>query len=71
MNPDGMNVSDPQNYVPLYHKFFSLSDKNYDTINLNHAKYLKWGNEGFYFECQVIDENGASSKKRFLNTVLY
>jgi len=26
-NPDGMNVIDPQNYVPLYHTFFTLSDK--------------------------------------------
>ena len=66
VNPDGMNVSDPQNYVPLYHKFFSLSDKNYDTINLNHVKYLESvGNmkDSNIFECQVIDENGASSKR--------
>lgn len=65
-NPDGMNVTDPQNYVPLYHKFFSLSDKNYDSINLNHVKYLESvGNmkDSNIFECEVVDEKGTRSKK--------
>lgn len=66
VNPDGMNVTHPQNYVPLYHKFFSLSDKNFDTINLNHVKYLdSVGNmkDTNVFECNVVDENGTSTTK--------
>lgn len=66
VNPDGMNVSDPQNYVPLYHKFFSLSDKNYDSINLNHVKYLESVGDmkdSNIFECQVVDENGTLTTK--------
>ena len=64
--PDGMNVSDPQNYVPLYHKFFSLSDKNYDSINLNHVKYLDsvgTMKDSNVFECEVVNQNGSKSKK--------
>lgn len=66
VNPDGMNVSDPQNYVPLYHKFFSLSDKNYDSINLNHVKYLDsvgTMKDSNVFECEVVNKNGSTCKK--------
>jgi hypothetical protein len=65
VNPDGMNVTDPQNYVPLYHRFFSLSDKNYDSINLNHVKYLdNVGDmkDSNIFECEVVDDKGTRSK---------
>ena len=30
------SFSKPQNYVPLYKKFFSIDDNNYNNINLNH-----------------------------------
>ena len=66
VNPDGMNVTDPQNYVPLYRKFFSLSEKNYDTINLNNVKHLESvGNkkDTNIFECKVVDKNGSISTK--------
>lgn len=64
-NPDGMNVTDPQNYVPLYHKFFSLSDKNYDSITLNHVKYLDSVGimkDSNVFECDVVNEHGATKR---------
>lgn len=64
-NPDGMNVTDPQNYVPLYHRFFSLSDKNYDSITLNHVKYLDSVGimkDSNVFECDVVNENGATKR---------
>jgi hypothetical protein len=35
-NPALVNVKSLQNYVPLYNKFFSLNDTNYNNINLNH-----------------------------------
>tara|TARA_Y100000996_G_scaffold372298_1_gene321162 strand:- start:5241 stop:6920 length:1680 start_codon:yes stop_codon:yes gene_type:complete len=34
-NSDLTNVSKLQNYIPIYDKFFSLNDTNYDSINLN------------------------------------
>jgi hypothetical protein len=29
-----------QNYIPIYQKFFSLSESNYNSINLNHNWYI-------------------------------
>ena len=31
-----MRFNKIQNYIPLYQKFFSLTDKTYNNINLNH-----------------------------------
>ena len=39
-NPNGLFLSDLQNYVPIYTKFFSLNETNYNSINLNHPWYL-------------------------------
>lgn len=36
-NPNLLNVSKPQNYVPIYSKYFSLNESNYNNINLNHT----------------------------------
>jgi len=33
-----INLSDVQNYIPIYERFFSLNDYNFNSINLNH----KW-----------------------------
>ena len=35
-NSSLVNVNDPQSFIPLYTKFFSLNDTNYNHINLNH-----------------------------------
>ena len=35
-----LNVSDPQNYVPLYSKFFTLNNNNFNNINLNNPLSL-------------------------------
>ena len=29
-----------QNYLPIYNKFFKLTDNNYNSINLNHKYHL-------------------------------
>ena len=34
------NLSDIQNYVPIYNKFFALNETNYNSINLNHDWYI-------------------------------
>ena len=33
---ENMDVNSLQNYVPLYKNFFSLTEQNYNNINLNH-----------------------------------
>ena len=37
---DIMNVSDLQNYIPIYSKFFALTQTNYNSINLKQAYSL-------------------------------
>jgi hypothetical protein len=38
LNNKNINLSDVQNYIPIYERFFSLNDSNFNSINLNH----KW-----------------------------
>ena len=33
-------LSNAQNYIPIYTKFFSLNETNYNSINLNHKWYI-------------------------------
>jgi hypothetical protein len=35
-----VNITKPQNYIPIYNCFFSLNETNYNTINLNQKWYL-------------------------------
>uniref|UniRef100_A0A6C0JXJ1 Protein kinase domain-containing protein n=1 Tax=viral metagenome TaxID=1070528 RepID=A0A6C0JXJ1_9ZZZZ len=37
---NGMGVKYPQNYIPIYNQFFSLTSNNYNTIRLNHKHSL-------------------------------
>ena len=34
-------LSDVQNYLPIYNKFFKLNETNFNSVNLNHEWYLK------------------------------
>jgi hypothetical protein len=38
--PEILFLSKTQNYVPIYNRFFSLNESNYNNINLNHKWYL-------------------------------
>ena len=33
--PELLNLSKTQNYIPIYSRFFNLNDTNYNNINLN------------------------------------
>lgn len=35
-----MGFEKPQNYIPIYKKFFVLNDTNFSTVNLNHTHYI-------------------------------
>jgi hypothetical protein len=39
-NPKTLFLSKAQNYIPIYTKFFSLNETNYNNINFNHKWYL-------------------------------
>ena len=34
------DIKNLQNYIPIYNKFFSLSEKNYSKLNLNHKYHI-------------------------------
>ena len=38
--PDILFLSKTQNYIPIYNRFFSLNNSNYNSINLNNKWYL-------------------------------
>jgi len=40
MDRSDMDIKDLQNYIPIYQKFFSLNNENFNIINLNTPKYL-------------------------------
>jgi hypothetical protein len=39
-DPELLFLSNSQNYIPIYTKFFSLNESNYNNINLNHKWYI-------------------------------
>ena len=39
-NPLGLHLSHVQNYNPIYKRFFSLNDTNYNNINLDNKLYI-------------------------------
>jgi hypothetical protein len=39
-DPDIFSLSDAQNYIPIYNKFFSLNESNYNAVNFNNKWYI-------------------------------
>ena len=55
-----------QNYIPIYSRFFSLTDTNFNNINLNNKYTLKDVNDKInhnIFNCMLVDSSGNSSEK--------
>ena len=53
-----IEISTIQNYIPIYLKFFSLNETNYNNINLNHHWYIskilnKQYNDEHIFSCEI------------------
>jgi hypothetical protein len=52
-------LSDTQNYVPIYKRFFSLNETNFNNINLNHNYYidsnLKQNPKNLEYTCKIGD----------------
>ena len=36
-----LHLSDTQNYIPIYNRFFSLNETNFNSINLNNKWYIQ------------------------------
>ena len=76
--PDTLFLSKTQNYIPIYNRFFSLNESNYNNINLNHKWYLyniknriELNNNNSIknlFQCRVknIDNDDVKNKSLFI-----
>ena len=66
---DKLDIENPQNYIPIYTKFFSMNEGNADKMNLNNLLSLnKINSMDSHNSCnaQVIDnENKVSNKDIF------
>ena len=62
-------LSNTQNYIPIYNKFFSLNDSNYNNVNLNHKWYLTNVSESDeensqLFNCKVKNVTNNKTKEK-------
>ena len=63
-------LSNAQNYIPIYTRFFSLNDTNYNSINLNHKLYIssvKKNNDDDFeqlYTCKVKNINNNKIKEK-------
>jgi len=65
--PESLFISDMQNFIPIYTRFFSLNDTNYNGINLNHEWYLsganRFENDNNIYKCKVKNTNNNKQKE--------
>jgi hypothetical protein len=71
-NSDSLFLSNTQNYIPIYRKFFSLNETNYNSINLNHKWYISSVNDKCddyknIYDCRLknINNNKVKDKEVF------
>ena len=68
---DSLFLTEGQNYIPIYSKFFSLNDSNYNSINLNHKWFISKINgkeeNNNVFNCKIknINSNKVKDKNIF------
>lgn len=72
--PNSLFLSKTQNYIPIYNRFFSLNDTNYNNINLNNKWYISdinnnknIQNNDNLFMCKItnMDTNKIKEKEVF------
>jgi hypothetical protein len=71
-NQEGLFLSNTQNYIPIYKRFFSLNETNYNNINLNNKWYISSVgdcsiNGENVFNCRIknINNNKTKDKEAF------
>lgn len=68
-NHDLLFLSKTQNYIPIYNKFFSLNESNFNNINLNHKWYISSINESNednknLYNCRIKNINNNKVKEK-------
>ena len=66
--PTTLFLSKTQNYIPIYNRFFSLNETNYNSINLNHKWYfssIKPNDEDpELFDCKIKNIQTQKTKEK-------
>jgi hypothetical protein len=62
-------LSTAQNYIPVYQRFFSLNDTNFNNINLNHNWYVSGVNgsnkdDHHIFKCKLKNATSGKTKEK-------
>ena len=67
------NISKLQNYIPIYDKFFSLNESNYNSINLNNNYIKSIDNKESENKTKQLCDHSNNEKicEVFLNIVHY
>ena len=66
--PGCLFLSQAQNYVPIYTKFFALNETNYNSVNLNHKWHISTVNEPILLD---DDDDSCEYDNREDNCHLY
>lgn len=66
---DGLNLSNIQNYIPIYNKFFLLNETNYNSVNLNHDVYIQNilrndENQKNIYICEIENSKNPGKKEK-------
>ena len=66
---DSLFLSTAQNYIPVYQRFFSLNDTNFNNINLNHKWHISSitrpdGNDHHIFKCKLKNATTGKAKDK-------
>jgi len=67
MDISGINLEKVQNYNPIYERFFSLNETNFNAINLNHVNLLKLVNKkngNNKYTCEIHFEKQQETQKK-------
>lgn len=67
---DSLFLSNIQNYIPIYKRFFDLNETNYNSINLNHENYfssvksIKDNMNNNLFKCKIKNINSQKIREK-------
>ena len=67
-NKTSLYLSNSQNYIPIYNKFFTLNTTNYNGINLNHDMYIseviKTNDDDLRIATCLVNNNKTNNTKK-------
>ena len=67
LNHKSFEFRNPQNYIPLYERFFNFNETNYNSINLNNVYKLETLTEKLSyskFNGIIVDSNNNNINKK-------